>query len=271
MFAKNSLVRVFDSHVEKYASSPQDVAMKYAAVASIGREHGFVAPKVIEVRDDHVVLERLHGITSLQKVYLSGDLEGLAAAVRRAGEVLGHLHRHLPRESASPWTAPGGFAADLRRYSGTVPDYSGLPQAVLHCDFSFANVFVASPGNKIAVIDPCPNFASTHEVWTYGPVYLDLGKMLSCLEGQIPARHQMRRLSPAKSGELQQAFLEGYSLTASTPDAEVAHSFAYATASSQFRRRFGALGALHRTALYSRLRGNFPLHRKLSSWIRSSM
>lgn len=256
---------MFSDRVEKYGPAPQAMARKYAAIERVGRDCGFVAPKVLAVNDDHIVLERLDGIVSLRHLYMSNRNDELNVAVRTSGGILAHIHRCLQAESAALWQAPADFRRDLLRFYPEFP-HSSLPRAILHCDFSFANIFVLpSSPTKLAVIDPCPNFASTHDVWTDGPVYLDIGKMLSCLEGQVAARHQLRRPSPARVNELQNIFLEAYAANGSPVDRRVAHAFAFATASCQFRRRFGILGALHRIALYSRLRGNFPLDRKLSS------
>lgn len=268
MLTRNSLVRVLSDRVEKYTAAPHEMARKYCAVQRVAEHHGFVAPGVLEVREDHIVLELLSGIRPLKDLYLSSQHTDLEAAVQRAGEVLGHLHRELDGAAAQPWTPSRSFEEDVRRYSPAAPEFAALPQCVLHGDYSFANVFVGASPQVIAVIDPCPNYGSTHEVWTRGPIYLDIGKMLSCLEGQVPARDQFRKPSRSRINELQEIFVRGYGLTAGTAsvDAEVAHAFAFATASGQFRRRFGSLGVMRRSALYSRLRGNYPAHRKMASW-----
>ena len=68
-----------------------------------------------------------------------------------------------------------------------------MPTVCLHGDFSFANVLFretekAEP--EIVIIDPCANGGSTHHDWEAGPIYVDLGKFLSCLEGQVPISRQ---------------------------------------------------------------------------------
>jgi hypothetical protein len=265
---ENSRVRIFDNRVEKYTYTPSELARKYAAIQTIGRDFGFIAPKVLDIKKDRIILERLHGIRSLQKVYLDGDIAKLTIYIRHAGKVLGQIHSQLNSNRSAFWKPEETFIRDIFQYYGSIPYFQSLKHASLHCDYSFANVFVDSSSEELIVIDPCPNFASTHQIWTQGPIYLDIGKMLSCLEGQIPPWHLYRRLSSYDTVKLQHAFLDAYSETASAPDVAVAHAFAYATAASQFRRRFGYLGVVHRTALYNQLVGNFPLRIKLSSWPR---
>jgi hypothetical protein len=264
MGVSNSRVDVFPHHVEKYAPAPESTARKYAAVHEIAAAHGFIAPRVLKTRSDHVLLERIDDIVSLRELYLSENEQALNTAVSRAGEVLARLHAHLPRTDAAEWSAPPGFSEALRRYVGRDIDIEALPRAVLHGDYSFANVLIShrSP-DSIAVIDPCANFGSTFDDWSLAPVYVDVGKMLACLEGQIPFRRQHQRPGSARIGDLQHLFMSGYERIGPSLDREIAHGFAYAVASAQFRRRFGRLSALHRVGLYNRFRGNFPCARKL--------
>jgi hypothetical protein len=262
----NSIVKVFEHHVEKWMPAPGETARKYSAVQKIGARFGFVAPRVLEVKNDRIVLERLTGITSLRDLYLKGENRDLDAATKRAGEVLATLHAHLPRDAGTPWAPPAGFVKELEQYSGRRIDLRVLTSAVLHGDYSFANVYVTSEARgDIAVIDPCPNLGSTFDPWAVAPVYIDVGKMLACLEGQVPVRNQLRRPSASRVNELQEIFMSGYARLGDPVDAETACAFAFATVSAQFRRRYGPLGVVHRTALYNRLRGNFPGKRKLAS------
>lgn len=266
MGVRNSLVRIRDSEVDKYTSDPVRTAEKYAAVHLVAQAHGFVAPRVRDTRADHVVLERIRNIISLRDLYLGSDLDVLDAAVSRAGEALAGLHRNLPRPGGSVWSPAPRFLADLRRYASREIDVSSLEQTTPHGDYSFANVFViGSDPDRIAVIDPCPNFGSTFDEWAPVPIYVDIGKMLSCLEGQVPARRLHRRPSHARISDLQERFLASYERSGAKLDREVANAFAFAVASAQFHRRFGRLGRLHQSFLYNRFRGNFPGARKTTS------
>jgi hypothetical protein len=261
----NSIVKILKDVVLKYADNPEDVARKYSEVYRIGVENGFVAPRVLDFCEDHVVLERIHDIRPIRDFYVGRDPVALGQAVRRSGEVLGHLHVNLPGEGAARWSCPPEFDHSLRLYAGHKLDVNQLPHAVLHGDYSFANIFaVANDPTRIAVIDPCANFGSTFFDWTWGPTVLDVGKMLACLEGQVPARFHLRKPSPKQINALQRSFVEAYRGAGVELDMEAAYAFAYATVVAQFRRRFGALGRMRSTVLYNRMRRNFPLDRKMN-------
>ena len=263
MAIRNSRVQVFEDRVEKFTETPAAMARKYDAVQAIAAANGFRAPRVLKVGPDRVVLERITDMEPLENLYVGGDREALSGAIRRAGEVLALLHSKLPSNDTAEWPAPERIVGAVRRYLGRDADLSRLPRATLHCDYSFANVWVTrgSP-RSIVIIDPCANFGSTFDDWTAAPVYVDIGKMLACLEGQIPLRRQHLRPSPARVNELQHQFIEGYERFGPKLDVEIAHAFAFAVSSAQFYRRFGRLSALHRFALYNRFRGNYPAARK---------
>jgi streptomycin 6-kinase len=263
MVTGNSRVEVFADHVEKYTADPASTARKYAAVHDIARLHGFLAPRVLDVRPDRVLLERMRDMQSLRELYVAGDSAALDAVVARAGEILALLHDNLPKADGIDWSPPPGFLDLAQRYLGRPVDMFALPRATLHGDYSFANVLVTrQPPQSVVIIDPCPNFGSTFDEWTVAPVYIDVGKMLACLEGQIPIRRQHRRRSSARIAELQDKFIHAYEGSGRILDSDIAHAFAYAVASAQFYRRYGRLSAFHRFALYNRFRGNFPLSRK---------
>lgn len=268
MTARNSRVDLFADHVEKFAASPEATARKYEAVHAIASAHGFVAPRVLDTLADRVVLERISNIVSLREIYVSRDARALRTVVSRAGEVLALLHAHLPDPGCAAWAPPAELSRALRRYLGKDVDLATLPSAILHGDYSFANLFVlrGSP-DQLVVLDPCANHGSTFADWTLAPVYLDIGKMLACLEGQVPLWQQHHCPPPAEVAALQQLFVDAYQRIGPPLDIEVAHACAFAVASAQFRRRFGVLSPLHRLALYNRLRGNFPADRKMHGMI----
>ena len=263
MFAKNPMVRISKHQVEKFTPAPVETAKKYSAIYEIGVECGFISPRVISTGVDRVVLERIKNIISLRELYIANKQNILENIVYKTGEILASLHTRLSSTEAVRWTPPTGFMRDVCRYSTQEIDYAQLPHSTLHGDYSFANVFVlANSVDTIVIIDPCPNFASTFEYWSLAPVYVDVGKMLACLEGQIPARYQHRRPAAPRVNELQGCFISGYEQVGNKLNTMVAHSFAFAVVSAQFRRRFGKFGLLHRTALYNSIRGNFPFSNK---------
>jgi hypothetical protein len=239
-------------------------AEKYAALHEIGRDCGFIAPRVLSVGPGHVRLERINDLVPLRDLYLGDSGWALDRAVENAGESLAKLHANLPRHAAVPWSPPPGFLDDLGRYLPTHGGIGDLPLAILHCDYSFTNVCcVAANADRLAIIDPCPNYGSTFDCWAYAPIYIDIGKMFACLEGQVAARFQHRRPSPARVVELQEIFLVGYERFGSKVNVATANAFAFAVAAAQFRKRYGSLAFLRRSALYNRMRGNFPCWRKL--------
>jgi hypothetical protein len=257
---------MFPDRVEKEVAVPALTAGKYAAVHEVGLASGFIAPRVLGANSRFVLLEHIPDIRSLRDLYISRDRKALDLAVGRAGEILGLLHAKLHHASAACWTPPPKFVEDLQGYTGTHIDIERMPRAILHGDYSFANVFVqGNVPEKLVIIDPCANYGSTFEDWTSGPIYIDIGKMLSCLEGQVSPRHQHRVPSAGRIAELQERFIGGYERFGAVIDRSIAHGFAFGVASAQFRRRFGRLSGLHRLALYNVLRGNFPGTRKLKA------
>lgn len=251
---------VLADRVLKESPRPQATLAKYQAVWAVAQASGFSAPAVTRVFEGGVEMERLKGIRSLRGPFLAYQRGSSHDLFAQAGEALGRLHAGLP--AAGPaWAAPMEFETALRRY-GWAEDWRALPTATLHGDYSFSNVQVM-PDGGLAVIDPCPNHASTFEVWETGPIYVDIGKFLSCLEGQVPPL-QMLQTSPVRNGRLQEIFLKAYEEATESPlDRAAAHAFAYAAAAVQFRRRGKLRGAIKTSALYNRLRRNFPLPVKL--------
>lgn len=263
--ASNSLVIIHDDFVEKFSKDPQGLAIKYSEVHRISSEFSFVAPRVLDVMADRVILDRLKNIVPISEFYIQHSSNVIDHLAQEAGAVLARLHEGFRTDLAVPWVPTDRFDYHVRDYLGYAPDYHTLPTSVLHCDYSFANIFVQClEAPRIAVIDPCANFGSTFADWTSGPIHIDLGKMLSCFEGQIPARRQLQRPCRRRIAAMQRTFLDGYEEVSGTQvDVATAHAFAYAVACVQFHRRFGALGHLHATFLYNRLRGNYPIARRL--------
>jgi hypothetical protein len=238
------------------------MARKYSAVHDIAVANGFLAPKVLKVRSGSVILERLGDMQPLEGLYLAKNPR-IEQVITRAGEVLALLHNNLPRGGTSHWLPPPGFLNQMKRYLGRNLDVAALPEASLHGDYSFANVWITRDDPRsIAILDPCANFGSTFDDWTVGPIYVDIGKMLACLEGQVSLRRQHRRPSSVRINELQRRFIEGYGRFRARPDVETAHAFAFAVSSAQFYRRFGRASAIRSFALYNRFKGNFPSYRK---------
>lgn len=257
MGPSNSRVEIFADHVDKYADDPEAMACKYSAVHDIALANDFVAPKVLEIFPNRIRLERIRLTRSLRELYVGQAFQPLSDATRRAGEVLACLHRDLPRSGGIDWKPDLRFQQAIFRYGANL-DYRSLPSATLHGDYSFANVFVGCSEQSISIIDPCANYGSTFDDWTSGPVYIDVGKMLACLEGQVPFRQMFRRRPAHEVKQLQREFVDGYSCYGEDLDLDIARAFAFAVVSAQFCKRYGRLSVIPRSALYNRFRRNFP-------------
>ena len=264
-------VTLYRDRVEKYTDTPQAMAAKYDALHRLAARHGFVSPRVLGVGKASIMLERIADIHSVRDVYLNfnhgiGDADRQQALFRRIGEILALFHREMPVADAQPWMADAFIARRLRRYYGRSVDVDRLPRATLHGDFGFSNVFIQGDDLErptVVILDPCGNGGITRADWLFGPVHIDIGEMLSCLEGRIPFRQQTG-LRRDCTQMLQAAFIGGYAdVSGMDVDAGVAHAFAYSTAAAQFRFRFGRFGALFTGALYNRYwKANFPLGRR---------
>lgn len=254
---------VLPDSVLKAAPQPEITAAKYVAVRAVADANAFRAPRVLSVTGS-IRLERLDDIESLRSAYLLHHATGSVDALRlieAAGAVLGRLHAQMPASSQA-WTPAPTFARALNAY-GWSEDWKILHHAPLHGDFSFANVFVHGPSGQIAVLDPCPNGGSTFGAWEQGPAVLDLGKFLACLEGQVPPRHLLV-LSRIRTENLQRGFLKAYEQASGiSVDRPAAFAFAYAAATTQFRRRGPLKQAVKTAVLYNPMRFNYPLARKL--------
>jgi hypothetical protein len=109
----------------------------------------------------------------------------------------------------------------------------------LHCDYGFANVFFSVNANKIVVLDPCANNASTRGDFLIGPRYLDLGKFLAGIDGQAGLKGFIRRPPLDLREAYRTSFLRGYQESAAvTVNMNLANAFCRATSLAQFRSRF---------------------------------
>jgi hypothetical protein len=270
-------VRLMDGRVEKLIGEHvAPIARKYDAIHRIALHEGFVAPKVVsyDERDGMLVLERIERLVSIRELYWlfmvkrSDEAIGLAL-MRRAGEILASLHLGLQSAQFSEWTPCASFTAALQDYGYHQTDMGTVPHAQLHGDFGFANIFVQGAfrlDSPLVVIDPCADGYSSCEDLDRGPVYLDVGKFLVCLEGLIRPSRQLF-LDPHKIARLQNAFLDGYA--AKVPyavDRVACFAFAYALGRLYFSKLYPRSKWLAIRMLYNRpWKRNFPLERKLET------
>ncbi len=116
-----------------------------------------------------------------------------------------------------------------------------LPCAYLHCDYGFSNINYIKEENEhlqLVVLDSSPNNFATFKTGATGPVYLDIGNMISCIEGLVPVLNypSMKwELLP----EIRGYFLDGY-VAHSKADISIdwVNRFTYATAKCYLTRKY---------------------------------
>ena len=242
-------VRLLPDRVEKYVGgSIAGAGDKYEAMWKVAIEAGFIAPRLIGRDADQgiLLLERIRGAESIGRWYckfLETDLEEDAwfSIVAEAGRTLAALHLGLDNVGAAVWRAPTEFVSALHAYGFDYRTLWELPSRQLHGDFGFSNVLVSesSPGDvRIAVIDPCADGYSCDDDIVRGPVHLDIGKFILCLEGLLPLRYQLR-LKREVILRSQIAFLDGYGRHAPYHvDWEAAFAFAYGLGALYLRKAY---------------------------------
>lgn len=270
-------VRIRKHTVEKYVGpEAESTAEKYRSLSVISVECDFTAPKVLSVdsRNGVITLERIRGIISFRDIYCDFMQENLDedTSVRitsKIGETLGHIHNNLKSDREMQWRPSAEFAQGLKTYGFANPVNIDECRVQLHGDYGFANVWLKNGEEKVVVIDPCNDGYSCRSDWNYGPIYLDIGKMLLSLEGKVPLQKQPR-ITSDKVQILQGAFLDGYKRVGNL-DVDIPSCFAYsfALASCYFSSKYPILKKLAIFALYnSWWKKNFPLHRKITEFNR---
>ena len=267
-------VTIGDTTVLKTFDCVEAARSKYEAIHQLGLVHGFHAPAVLacDQATGALTLEKVEGITSLRQHYIgylrdpsAGD--GFLSMVRTAGEALAHIHHGLEADSAADWTASPEFEAAFARYGLAPGALMSGPTRLLHCDYGYSNLFVQDLGSgqsRLVVLDPSPDGSTSMRHWLRGPVHLDIGRMLGCLEGAAVPLMLTSRLAPRAVWRAQDAFLGGYEAIAGTrPDPYVALGWGYALFATQASQRSRVRGYFRRNLRYNSWpRKNFPVARK---------
>lgn len=269
-------VRLLPDRVEKYVGGGIEAAGdKYEAVWKVANESGFVAPRLIGRDRDRgvLLLERIREAENVGLWYRrflenAVDEDSWFDVVAEAGRTLASLHRGLANVGAAVWRPPTEFSGALCAYGFDGKTLRDLPTRQLHGDFGFSNVHVrGSPSGefRIVVIDPCADGYSCDDDIVIGPVHLDIGKFILCLEGLLPLRYQfrLRRQAILRS---QVAFLDGYERHSPLRvDWEAAFAFAYGLGALYLRRAYPRTRSLVRRLLYNRRwKGNASLTTKMA-------
>ncbi|RYH00250.1 MAG: hypothetical protein EON58_00805 [Alphaproteobacteria bacterium] len=271
-------VTVADDHVVKVVENVDAVAEKYAAFYRLGQRFSFHAPSVLSVdrAAGALHLERIFYAASLRDLYSDAiyrseyrEMEGLLFTVGRA---LANIHLNLTQEAAVDWVAPTTLKNRLSEYGYNIDHSPPVRRAILHGDFGYSNLFLRTDG-QLVILDPCPDGIVTHGCWERAPVYVDIGRMLSCLEGAALPLRAIVRLNTATICRMQRTFLDGYRDVANFPvEDTAAFAFGYAIMMEQAAGSKG-VGSIVKPALrYNRLvRRNFPLKRKLKYYGRANL
>jgi hypothetical protein len=136
-----------------------------------------------------------------------------------------------------------------------------LPCTHLHCDYGFSNVNYKSDHTfELVVLDSSPNKFVTFKTGVIGPIYIDIGNMIACIEGLVPLLNypfMNWQLLP----EIREYFLDGYrSNSKNVISSDWINRFSYATAKCYLLKKYpGKL--LHKLALqilFNSYKGNVP-------------
>jgi hypothetical protein len=276
----NSKIVLGDRYVHKIVSTDIiETAEKYRALESISTICGFIAPhlEAVNVTSHQLTFTRLQHIHCVRELYLFAMRSdaGMADAENvfyKTGEILSKIHNNLPRYSASKeWVGPREFDVALAQYGYSGSSAASADEVVpLHGDFGFANVFYkmeATHDPRIVVIDPCGDNYTTSYSWCHGSRYIDIAKMILCLEGKISLLGQFK-LRRRVVCRLQKAFLRGYqSASGVLIEQDRCFAFAYAIAVCYFKKKHSFFPSAYVQVIYNAiLNSNFPLSLKINSF-----
>lgn len=247
-----------DSFIKCGVQQPLLESEKSAALYRVALASGFLAAEVLghDSRAGTVTFKVIPGLRSIRTIYLSYMTDRyprppMLDVIRDAGRSLAQIHAGLTLRSTASWKPSPCFAAAFSSVHGQPAEASldAGPQAVLHGDYGFSNVNVVDQpaGMTIAVIDASANGFVTLRSDLRGPVYIDVGNFVSCIEGLVPLRHYPR-MHWGRLPIVREAFLSGYESAGTRIDRRLLASTVYATAACYIQRKFGS-GRLAAAAL----------------------
>jgi len=249
----------------------RDSKIEYAKALvlwELSRTGGFITPRPLLLNDRTIEYERLGYTECLRDGYLrymksnapdEGDLETFFIA----GRILARIHLNLVLDNLRRWEPPESFwrSMDKMKCAREFEKFClDSPQAFLHCDYSFANIYINRERcfPRLVLFDPSPNYHTTFYPDSYGSVYVDIGVLFSNINGRVPLVNypgmKWKRLNSIK-----RAFLAGYGdVSKSMIDLKWAERFGYAVAESYFRysSRLALISAASIYCVYNPLKGN---------------
>lgn len=184
-------------------------------------------------------------------------------SLENAARSLAALHRRLTLSTKTEWTAPREFreAAAFGRFQLSEAVLRNTPQAFLHCDFGFANLYdrtTASGERRLVLYDPSPNEHTTFAADQHGSILLDLGCLFASLNGRFPI-HDYPRVRWERVATAKRRFVDRYRAESGWDvDENLAEAVGYATAFASLSRWRGR-GLRRRvgmTLLYNRFKNN---------------
>jgi hypothetical protein len=259
-----------DSVYKEYPGAVEIEYEKALALFALARRAGFVMPEPLALdlercaityaREESDGLVRDHYLVALR-----GGSASALEVIERVGRDLAIIHRDLRLESSTTWVPTVPFVDALHRlgWRTATRDIPRLPTAFLHCDYGWSNIHYRREGGgtTLIVYDASPDGMSTFAADQVGPVYVDLGSFMSCLEGRIPGQEYLR-LSWKKLPVVKEAFVRGYEDVSGTEvDRRVLARFSYGIAACYFHWHHGAgrMRRIHEAILFNRLKGNWPI------------
>lgn len=259
-----------DKVLKAYFSDVEVEYSKAVALWNLSKNEDFICPEPLELNDAEqtITYRFLPTQGSLRKQYLNHMKARLTESnalelIKRAGEVLGAIHKGLRLESYRKWEPPGQFCKAMKGLNCSAFDtfLEHCPYALAHGDFGFANIeYVDSDYRRIALFDPSPNYFTTFYPHAYAPIYLDIGNFFSSLDGLVPvSNYPMMKWNRLQ--KLKDAFLLGYRTKSGfAVDPKWIGRFSYASAFCYFHYKYHSriLRFMSISLLFNIIKNNKP-------------
>lgn len=242
---------------------------KALALWNLSLKENFVVPRPLSIDEQtHVVIyERVVFDAGIREKYInymkeSNPKEENLPIFFKTGEVLAEIHKGLYLSSRRLWQPTKEFENSMKAIGcdDLMIFCEQSPQAFLHCDYSFANLYVEGndSSSRIVLFDPSPNYHTTFFPDTYGTIYVDIGVFFASLNGRI----SLRLYPGIKWGRLKEAkhaFLAGYEQVSGIKiNLKRSEQFGYAVARNYFSIKYHSrfMRTIAMLVLYNQLKNN---------------
>ncbi len=234
--------------IKKYDVDSDKEYIKSRHIFDLSKKLAFIFPEPLEKNGNTVKFENIKSEKSIREEYIAfmKDLIKERDAVslfERVGGVLATLHNSMMLNERNYWFPSEPFIKAMRKCGvNDIDSYTRrLPMTYMHCDFGFSNISVNNINgeNNIVIYDASPNNFTTFRTSNLGPIYIDIGNMISCLNGLVPVWNYFH-MKWNKLPALKEAFLKGYrDKSECDVDMSWADKFSYATAYCYFNKQYG--------------------------------